>query len=207
MSAERKTQILVGIWAKDKQRICRRGYKTWAHREILFFINDQRNTLKQNEIWWNIYQSSKERERWKAWDRTWWKEKRVQETGRFLMAVSMETAATPLEKKLSSKMDQKIAHTLGPWISLLVLILREESKRSAKLSVQRLAAPYLKWQGVPVVVQQKGIPLGTMRFRVRPLPLLSGLRIWGCGELWWRLATAALIIFLAWILPYATVGP
>ena len=34
--------------------------------------------------------------------------------------------------------------------------------------------------GVPVVVQQKGIPLGTMRLRVRSLASLSGLRIWRC---------------------------
>ena len=38
--------------------------------------------------------------------------------------------------------------------------------------------------GVPVVVQQKQIRLGTMRFRVQSLALLSGLKIWCCRELW-----------------------
>ena len=33
------------------------------------------------------------------------------------------------------------------------------------------------------------IRLGTMRLRVRSLPLLSGLTIWRCRELWCRLQT------------------
>ena len=41
--------------------------------------------------------------------------------------------------------------------------------------------------GVPVVVQQKRIQLGTMRLRVRSLALLSGLRTRRCHELWCRL--------------------
>ena len=40
--------------------------------------------------------------------------------------------------------------------------------------------------GVPVVAQQKRIRLGTMRFRVRPLASLHGLRIWCCCDLWCR---------------------
>ena len=38
---------------------------------------------------------------------------------------------------------------------------------------------------------------------VRSLALLSGLRIWRCGELWCRQAAAALIQPLAWELTYA----
>ena len=37
--------------------------------------------------------------------------------------------------------------------------------------------------GVPVVAQQTQIRLGTMRFRVRSLASLGGLRIWRCREL------------------------
>ena len=43
-----------------------------------------------------------------------------------------------------------------------------------------------KGRGVPVVGQQKRIQLGTMKLRVRPLVLLSGLRIWCRHELWCR---------------------
>ena len=46
-----------------------------------------------------------------------------------------------------------------------------------------------KLGGVPVVVQWKGIRLGTMRLQVRSLALLSGLRIWHCHELWCRSKT------------------
>ena len=41
--------------------------------------------------------------------------------------------------------------------------------------------------GVPVVVQQKRIQLGTMRLRVRSLASLSGLGVQHCHELWHRL--------------------
>ena len=37
-----------------------------------------------------------------------------------------------------------------------------------------------------MVAQRKRIPLGTMRFRVRFLPSLSGLRTRRCRELWGR---------------------
>ena len=46
-----------------------------------------------------------------------------------------------------------------------------------------------EFQGVPIVVQQKQIRLVTMRLRVQFLALLSGLRIWHCHELWYRLQT------------------
>ena len=39
------------------------------------------------------------------------------------------------------------------------------------------------------MVQQKRIPLGTMRLEVRSLASLSGLRIWHCHELWCRSQT------------------
>ena len=57
--------------------------------------------------------------------------------------------------------------------------------------------------------------LGTMRFQVRSLALLSGLRIWPCCELWCRRGSdpellwlwcrpvaIVLIQSLAWELPY-----
>ena len=40
--------------------------------------------------------------------------------------------------------------------------------------------------GVPIVAQRKWIQLGTMRLRVRPLALVSGLRIQPCHEMWCR---------------------
>ena len=40
--------------------------------------------------------------------------------------------------------------------------------------------------GVPVAEQQKRIRLGNMRFRVRSLASLTGLRIQHCCELWCR---------------------
>ena len=40
--------------------------------------------------------------------------------------------------------------------------------------------------GVPVVVQQKDIRLGTMRLQVPSLASFSGLRIQHCPELWCR---------------------
>ena len=42
-----------------------------------------------------------------------------------------------------------------------------------------------------------------MRWQVRSLALLSGLRIRRCCELWYRLAAAALIQSLSWEPPYA----
>ena len=40
--------------------------------------------------------------------------------------------------------------------------------------------------GVPVLAQRKWIWLGTMRLQVHSLASLSRLRIWRCGELWYR---------------------
>ena len=41
--------------------------------------------------------------------------------------------------------------------------------------------------GAPIVAQWKWIQLGTMRLQVWSLASLTGLRIWHCCELWWRL--------------------
>ena len=41
--------------------------------------------------------------------------------------------------------------------------------------------------GVPIVAQQRQIWLVSMKMRVWSLTLLSGLRIWCCQELWYRL--------------------
>ena len=62
---------------------------------------------------------------------------------------------------------------------------------------------FKKRKGVPVVVQQKRIWLGTMRLQVPSLVSLSELRIWLCCELWCRLAAVALIGPLAWEPSYA----
>ena len=43
--------------------------------------------------------------------------------------------------------------------------------------------------GVPIMVQRKQIRLGTMRLRDQSLASFSGLRIWPCHELWYRLQT------------------
>ena len=56
--------------------------------------------------------------------------------------------------------------------------------------------------GVPIVVQQKRIQLGTMRLQVRSLASLSGLMIWQCRELWYRSQTR-LRSCVAWEPPYA----
>ena len=54
------------------------------------------------------------------------------------------------------------------------------------------------------MVQWKQIQLGTMRFRVRTLALLSGLTIQHCRrELWCRPASVIPILPLGWELPYA----
>ena len=44
-------------------------------------------------------------------------------------------------------------------------------------------------RGVPFVVQQEWIWLGTLRLQVRSLASISGLRIQSCCELWCRLQT------------------
>ena len=62
-----------------------------------------------------------------------------------------------------------------------------------------------KVSGVPVVAQQKRIQLGTMKFPVWSLALLSGLRIWRCCKLWYRLQMWLGSLFLwLWCGPAAT---
>ena len=51
------------------------------------------------------------------------------------------------------------------------------------------------------MAQWKQIRLGTMRWRVQSLPLLRGLRIWRCRELWCRLQTwlgSCIAVAVAW---------
>ena len=76
----------------------------------------------------------------------------------------------------------------------------------------RITKLFWKWitLGVPILVQQKWIQLGTMRLWVRSLASLSGLRICCYHELWCKLqrrlgsaAAVALIGPLAWEHPYA----
>ena len=43
--------------------------------------------------------------------------------------------------------------------------------------------------GVPIVAKWVKNPTGTMRMQIQSLALLSGLRIWSCGELWCGLQT------------------
>ena len=55
--------------------------------------------------------------------------------------------------------------------------------------------------GVPVLAQWKRIRLGTIRFQVRSLASLSGLRIWCFCELWCRLQTrlsSLIAVAVAW---------
>ena len=59
-----------------------------------------------------------------------------------------------------------------------------------------------KIMGVPIMAQQKRIQLGTMRFWVRSLPSLSGLRILSCCGCGVGIGVA-LIRPLAWEPPYA----
>ena len=48
-----------------------------------------------------------------------------------------------------------------------------------------------------MVAQRKQIQLGNMKLWVQSLALLSGLKIWHCCELWYRLAATVLIRPLA----------
>ena len=65
----------------------------------------------------------------------------------------------------------------------------------AKCKQWRYERPLIKieWIGAPIVAQRKRIRLGTMRFQVWSLALLSGLRIQHCCELWCGSADAAWI--------------
>ena len=67
---------------------------------------------------------------------------------------------------------------------------------------------FLKNQyGVPVMVQQKQIRLGSMRLQVQSLASLGGLKIQGCCELWCRLQTrlgSRVAVALAWAGGYSS---
>ena len=69
--------------------------------------------------------------------------------------------------------------------------VRQQIRGGTHEKVKRVSGEEKKkiiW-GVPVVVQQKQIWPGTMRFRVQPLASLRGLRIQYSRELWCRLQT------------------
>ena len=53
---------------------------------------------------------------------------------------------------------------------------------------QGVVSAYIKQLlGVPLEAQWKQTGLVSVRMRVQSLALISGLRIWHCGELWCRL--------------------
>ena len=82
------------------------------------------------------------------------------------------------------------------WLVWTWILLKKHIKKKSKFYSS----------GVPVLAQWKRIWLVSMRIQVRTLASLSGLRIWHCGELWFRwhrLAATALIWHLAWEPPYA----
>ena len=61
-------------------------------------------------------------------------------------------------------------------------------ERKLKLMNLKMLPPLKFYNlGVPIVVQGKQIPLGSMRTPVGSLASLSGLRIQHCHELWCRL--------------------
>ena len=61
-------------------------------------------------------------------------------------------------------------------------------KKCSHIAEQR-SRIFIGISGVPVMVQQKWIRLGTMRLQVWSLESLSGLRIRHCNEMWYRLQT------------------
>ena len=63
---------------------------------------------------------------------------------------------------------------------------KKKKKERKKTEINQLE---IQRTGGPVMVQRKQIRLGTMRWQVRSLALLSGLRIRRCCEVWCRLQT------------------
>ena len=72
---------------------------------------------------------------------------------------------------------------------------RDRGTKAARKEEKKVTAlPASTWEsrdtgGVPVVAQWLTNPTRNVRFRVRSPPLLSGLRIWRCCELWCRFLT------------------
>ena len=64
-----------------------------------------------------------------------------------------------------------------------------DATAGVQLVDQSLRVRALRKQRVPLMAQRKQIRLGTLRLQVPSLPLLSGLRIWHCHELWCRWQT------------------
>ena len=52
---------------------------------------------------------------------------------------------------------------------------------------ERMHVKYLAISGVPIMAQWKQTWLVSMRTQVQSLASLSGLKIWCCHELWWKL--------------------
>ena len=67
--------------------------------------------------------------------------------------------------------------------------LRENGIKKLRESFEKESIIKVSVHGVPVVVQWLTNPLGTMRLRVRSQPLLSGVTIQRCRELWCRSQT------------------
>ena len=67
-------------------------------------------------------------------------------------------------------------------------LLMNSAQSSHKKQLTEISLKKGIW-GVPVMAQRKRIQLGTMRLQVQSLALFSGLRIWGCHELWYRSQT------------------
>ena len=93
-------------------------------------------------------------------------------------------------------------------------IYQTETHHEIKAREHHIFKRNFKVYGAPVVAQWKRTRLGTMKFWVRSLALLSGLRIWRCHKLWCRsqmwlgsgvagLVATAPIRLLAWEPPYA----
>ena len=84
------------------------------------------------------------------------------------------------------------AHSVGKVVKVPKhqLLHQEEETSQEVLSVANLIVGLeIRDLGVLVMVQWKGIRLGTVRLQVRYLALFSGLRIECCRELWCRLQT------------------
>ena len=102
--------------------------------------------------------------------------------------------------RVQPKKKKKITHLLEIRVGLAVAwvwslawellpamgMAKKKKKKKKKRSLTFFVNIY---GGVPIMVQRKQIRLGTMRLRDQSLASFSGLRIWPCHELWYRLQT------------------